>query len=108
MSYTGKAFLYIEDGEVVANEKLMPKPQDYLSGCFNDIPDDKAYFDALAEWKSQHFKVENGDWVKDQDQFGEPIERPIIVFDWDKQNMATFNNGQPCHIENGKVVKLLI
>ena len=100
--YTGRAYLYIEDGEVVANPYKRPNANNYY-----DFTVDEEFKLALKVWKSQHFKVENGDWVKDQDQFGEAIERPIIVFDWDKQNMATFTNGQPCHIENGKVVKLL-
>ena len=97
--YTGKAFLYIEDGEVVANEKLMPKPQDYLSGCFNDIPDDKAYFDALAEWESQHIEVENWYYGRTE-QYKDMYTVGIGL------NYYLVANGQPCQIENGIVTKI--
>ena len=103
MSYTGKAFLYIEDGEVVVNPELMPEltkdqfiPDNDEENRLIEIHHE---FD-LTEWETQHIKVENAHVSKHPIEGNEEITitKPV----WQIVGI-----GQPCHIENGKVVKLL-
>ena len=91
MSYTGKAFLYIEDGEVVVNPELKP-PDDY------ETIEDLRY---MADWESNNIPTKNVKQFKDWN--GHVYFRIIEGGEWSK----SIENGQPCHIENGKVVKLL-
>jgi len=101
--YTGRAYLYIEDGEVVANKNLMPQPVDYWK---DDVG---KWYLAMEEWETQHIKVENirYEYVTDTWQYYDKPNWSATKF-WHiivegKENL----DGQPCHIENGKVVKLL-
>jgi len=101
--YTGKAYLFVLNGKVVANPGLRPTYSDVVMRGKN-----------LPEWKSQHIKVERIlGYVIDRDCAIEYIEG-ADVFDIETYNAGegdyTYREvkiGQPCHIENGKVVKLL-
>ena len=99
--YTGKAFLYIEDGEVVANKMKKPDQVEYIKKyCPRQRYIPPIYSRDLKKWETQHFNVE--DWYYGRtEQYKDMYTVGIGL------NYYLVANGQPCHIENGKVVKLL-
>jgi len=91
--YTGRAYLYIEDGEVVANPRKPPNKNDHRNAM-------SKYHKKIKAWKSQHIKVENWYYGRTE-QYKDMYTVGIGL------NYYLVANGQPCHIENGIVTKLL-
>ena len=102
--------IHIISGEVVLNPKPRPTEADYTWFTLDNAPTFHEYkfTEALAEWKKNCIPCENADWVKDENtQTMETFERPIIIFDWDKQDITTFTPGQKVLAEGNVVTKII-
>jgi|GEM_PF-6839630 len=109
--YTGRAYLFIEDDEIVGNVNKYPQKDDYrlpttgpMSVSADDHRANRLWKEDIAKWETQHFRVENAEAWDDKNT--------ITIYHLeehrgDQDHTELCNVGQPCHIENGIVVKLL-
>ena len=105
-TYTGKAFLYIEDGEVVANPERKPVRTWTEDETRHFITWDE-YEYLLKVWEECCIEVENMDIGKRYWS-----DKAYIMLFNDRRTKSTepikyATDGQPCYIENGIVTELL-
>ena len=100
--YTGKAYLYIEDGEIVANAELKPRSPNPAAYCESErnlfLKDCSEYKPDIAKWESNNIEVKNGGKSESMNYDIVLIVSGLVVY---------ANIAQPCHIDNGIVTELL-
>ena len=104
MTYTGKAYLYTQDGEVVVNKRPIPNKDPRFEKQFPKL-EELSHLEELAEWKSQHIKVENVSHVCEDGQ-------DFINYTWGKNDnfcsgWHELTEGITCELEGNKVTRLI-